>query len=491
MDILVVDDDSASREAASWFLSVEGHRVTTCGSGAEALAALAGADYPMVLSDIKMAGMSGIELLAAIKALPGGWRTDVVLFTGYGDMESAIQALRSGAYDYLLKPVDAQELAATAERVEEHQALLRETKYLSQNLEHEIKAATAEKDRELFRVKKLVTESLFGQIGIFSDKMRSIVALAQKYHSDRSIPVLIEGETGTGKEIIAQLVHWGDVQGGSDPGPFIDINCAAIAPNLFESELFGYEAGAYTGGQNRGQKGKLDLASGGSLFLDEIAEISPEIQGKLLRVIQEKEYYRVGGLKKLPADVRIICATNADMKKNMDEGKFRRDLYYRFQLGHITIPPLRERREEIIPLANMFLLQGTKQRGRKFKGISDEAAKILENYEWPGNVRELKNTIEFVVFMYDDTEVRPHHIQKVSRTVVENTAGVGSLREAEPRLSLPFPREGFALKDYTDCIIREVLNAHGGNQMATATYLGISLRTLAYRIAKTKKTDNN
>ncbi|MDR7868329.1 MAG: sigma-54 dependent transcriptional regulator [Sporomusaceae bacterium] len=491
MDILVVDDDAASREAVSWFLRVEGHRVTTCGSGAEALALMAGADYPMVLSDIKMAGMSGIELLAAIKALPGGWLTDVVLFTGFGDMESAIQALRSGAYDYLLKPVDAQELAATAERIEEHQALLRENRYLSQNLENEIKAATAEKDQELFRVKKLVTESVFGQIGIFSDKMRSIVNLAQKYHNDRSIPVLIEGETGTGKEIIAQIVHWGDVHGGSAPGPFVDINCAAIAPSLFESELFGYEAGAYTGGQNRGQKGKLDLASGGTLFLDEIAEISPEIQGKLLRVIQEKEYYRVGGLKKLPADARIICATNADMKRNIDEGKFRRDLYYRFQLGHITIPPLRERREEIIPLANMFLLQGAKQRGRKFKTISDEAAKILESYEWPGNVRELKNTIEFAVFMYDDTEIRPHHIHKVNRTVVDENAGVGSLQETEPRLCLPFPRDGFALKDYTDCIIREVLNAHGGNQMAAATYLGISLRTLAYRMAKMKKADKN
>lgn len=490
MDILVVDDDRASREAASWFLSSQGHHVTTCSSGAEALALMAGADYPMVLSDIKMSGMSGLELLAAIKALPGGWLTDVVLFTGFGDMESAIQALRSGAYDYLLKPVDAQELAATAERIEEHQALLRENRYLSRHLENEIKAATAEKDQELFRVKKLVTESLFGQIGIFSDKMRSVVALAQKYHNDRSIPVLIEGETGTGKEIIAQIVHWGDIQRGNDPGPFIDINCAAIAPSLFESELFGYEAGAYTGGQNRGQKGKLDLASGGTLFLDEIAEISPEMQGKLLRVIQEKEYYRVGGLKKLPADVRIICATNVDMKKNMDEGKFRRDLYYRFQLGHITVPPLRDRREEIIPLANMFVLQGAKQRGRKFSGINDEAVRILENYEWPGNVRELKNAIEFVVFMYDDTEVRPQHIHKLNRPAVEDRAGIGSLQEAEPRLSLPFPREGFSLKDYTDCIIKEVLNAHNGNQMAAATYLGISLRTLAYRIAKTKKTDN-
>ncbi len=490
MDILVVDDDCASRDAASWFLKVEGHSVTTCGSGAEALALMAGADYPMVLSDIKMAGMSGLELLAAIKAMPGGWLTDVVLFTGYGDMESAIQALRSGAYDYLLKPVDAQELAATAERIEEHQALLRENRYLSQNLEHEVKAATAEKDRELLRAKRLVTESLFGQIGIFSDKMRSVVALAQKYHNDRSIPILIEGETGTGKEIIAQIVHWGDVQFDGDPGPFIDINCAAIAPSLFESELFGYEAGAYTGGQNRGQKGKLDLASGGTLFLDEIAEISPEMQGKLLRVIQEKEYYRVGGLKKLPADVRIVCATNVDMRKNMDEGKFRRDLYYRFQLGHITVPPLRERREEIIPLANMFLLQGAKQRGRKFKAISDEAAQILENYEWPGNVRELKNAIEFVVFMYDDTEVRPHHVHKLNRTTVEENAGIGSLQPDEPRLSLPFPREGFPLKDYTDCIIKEVLNAHNGNQMAAATYLGVSLRTLAYRISKMKKAGN-
>lgn len=490
MNILIVDDDKPSREAAGWFLRNRGHLVIECGSGAEALDQVSGNDFPMVLSDIKMPGMSGLELLTAIKGLPGGWRTDVVLFTGYGDMPSAIQALRSGAYDYILKPVDAQELAATTERIAEHQALLRENKYLSQNLEHEIKAATAEKEMELTRVKRLFSESLFCQVGVFSDKMRAVMELANKYHNDRSLPVLIEGETGTGKEIVARIIHWGDIQRVTDPGPFVDINCAAIAPGLFESELFGYEAGAYTGGQNRGQKGKLDIAAGGTLFLDEIAEMPPEMQVKLLRVIQEREYYRVGGLKKLHADVRIVCATNVNLGKNMNEGKFRRDLYYRFQIGHIVVPPLRERREEILPLANMFLLRSAKQRGRRFASISLDAAQVLENYDWPGNVRELRNTIEYIVFMYDDTEIRLEHVNKIGKkTAVYSEDHVSE--EGEPQFSVPLPPEGFSLQKYNDYIVRKVLSAHNGNQMATANYLGISLRALGYRLAKMKEPERN
>lgn len=490
MNILIVDDDKASREAAGWFLHNRGHKVTECSSGAEALALVAAHDFPMVLSDIKMPGMTGLELLTAIKGLPGGWRTDVVLFTGYGDMPSAIQALRAGAYDYILKPVDAQELAATVERIAEHQALLRENKYLSENLEHEVKAATAEKDMELTRVKQMFSETIFGPIGIFSDALRAVMELADKYHNDRSLPVLIEGETGTGKEIVAKAVHWGDRQVALDPGPFVDINCAAISPSLFESELFGYEAGAYTGGQNRGQKGKLDIAAGGTLFLDEIAEMPPEMQVKLLRVIQEREYYRVGGLKKIRADVRIVCATNVNLEKHMEEGRFRRDLYYRFQIGHIVVPPLRERREEILPLANLFLAQCAKQRRKKFVGISQAAAQMLENYDWPGNVRELKNTIEYTVFMYDDTEIRPEHIHNFGEKTVahdRDNADEGK----EPQLRVPFPPKGYSLKKYNDYIIRQVLSAYNGNHMATANYLGISLRTLSYRIAKMKEPDES
>lgn len=485
MNILIVDDSSASRKAAGWFLRNRGHQVTECSSGAEALVQIAANDFPMVLSDIKMPGMSGLELLTAIKGLPGGWRTDVVLFTGYGDMPTAIQALRAGAYDYILKPIDAQELAATANRIAEHQALLRENKYLAENMENEIKAATAEKNMELIRVKQLVSESFFGQIGVFSEKMRAIMELANKYHNDRSLPVMIEGETGTGKEIIARIIHWGDNQRTADTGPFVDINCAAISPSLFESELFGYEAGAYTGGQNRGQKGKLDIAAGGTLFLDEIAEMPTEMQVKLLRVIQEREYYRVGGLKKIVANARLVCATNVNLERYITEGKFRQDLYYRLQIGHIIVPPLRERREEIIPLANMFLLQSAKQRGRKFANISPAAAQLLNNYDWPGNVRELKNIIEYIVFMYDDTEVRPEHIEKIGKRTITYSRDNNS-EAKEPSFFVPFPPEGFSLQKYNDFIVRKVLDAHNGNQMAAANYLGVSLRTLVYRLSKMK-----
>jgi two-component system, NtrC family, response regulator AtoC len=492
MNILIVDDDIASREAAAWFLRSRGHNIAECSGGAEALAQVAENDFPMVLSDIKMSGMSGMELLIAIKGMPGGWRTDVVLFTGYGDMQSAIQALRAGAYDYILKPIDAQELAATAERIAEHQALLRENKYLAENLEHEIKVATAEKDKELTHVKQIVSASLFAQIGVFSDKMRNVLALAYKYHNDRSLPVLIEGETGTGKEIIARVIHIGETQKFTDPGPFVDINCAAIQPSLFESELFGYEAGAYTGSQNRGQKGKLDIANGGTLFLDEIGEMPTEMQVKLLRVIQEREYYRVGGLKKISAGARLVCATNVNLEKSIAEGKFRRDLYYRLQIGHIVVPPLRERRDEILPLANMFLMQSAKQRGRRFTGISPAASQTLVEYDWPGNVRELKNVIEYIVFMYDDTDIRSEHIQNIGRKNVshrrDDFGDAGESQESrESQFFVPFPPDGYSLRQYNDYIIREVLDAQRGNQEAAARYLGISLRTLQYRLAKMKE----
>ena len=340
MKILVVDDDKDSCAAMCWFLRDQYHEVTECNDAGQALALAAAFDYPMVLTDINMPGMSGLELLQAISELPDSWRTDVVLYTGYGDMKSAIQALRAGAYDYLLKPVDAQELAHVIERVAEHQGLIRENRQLNRNLDVQVKAATQETEQELTRVRELLVKNTVGTIGLFSDSMRGAVEMAHKYHTDRTLPILIQGETGCGKEIIARLVHFGSGELPAGSGPFVDINCAAIAPHLFESELFGYEAGAFTGSLARGQKGKLDAAAGGTLFLDEIGEMPSELQAKLLRVIQEREYYRVGGLKKIKADVRIICATNMDLAKNIEKGVFRRDLYYRLKVGHILLQPL-------------------------------------------------------------------------------------------------------------------------------------------------------
>ncbi|WP_021168392.1 Nitrogen regulation protein NR(I) [Sporomusa ovata DSM 2662] len=320
MEILLVDDDQHSRAAVAWFLREQEHMVMECENAAEALAKWKLADYPLVLSDIQMPGMSGIELAQVITEQPDSWRTDVVLFTGYGDMKTAVAALRAGAYDYLLKPVDAQELAAIVQRVSEHQALLRENKALTENFDAQLQSATKNTEQELTRMRKMVAETVIGNMGVFSVSMQQVTDLAQRFHTDRALTVLIQGETGTGKEVVARIIHYGSNL-KSPSGPLVELNCAAIPHNLFETELFGYEGGSFSGSSSRGQKGKLDAAAGGTLFLDEIAEMPPEMQAKLLRVLETKEYYRVGGLKKIKADVRIICATNVDLEKKWKRGR--------------------------------------------------------------------------------------------------------------------------------------------------------------------------
>ena len=489
MRILLVDDERASREAVRWFLKRQDHEVTECSNGEEALEKLTAGDYPMVLSDIRMPGMSGTELAMAIKLLPNSWRTDIVLFTGYGDTQTAVAALRAGVYDYLQKPVDAKELASVIERIAEHQALLRENKTLTERFDDEVNAAKEETRDELSKMKQMVAESVIGKIGVFSESMRALFAHAQKFHTDRSIPVLIQGETGTGKEIIAKTVHYGTGADKATLGAFVDINCAAIAANLFESELFGYEPGAYTGGITKGQKGKFDLAQGGTLFLDEVGEIPLELQGKLLRVLQEKEYYRVGGLKKIKTDVRIICATNVPLEERVEKGTFRRDLYFRLKVGHVTIPPLRERKEEIVPLAEVFLHDFARQKGKKFAAIQPETAKILEQHSWPGNVRELKNVIEYATFAYDEVELKPWHVIQQIHTEVAGEKPADMPVE-ERQLVLPLPPNGYPIKQYTDDIIRTILEMQHGNQTAAARYLGMSLRGLTNRLEQ-QRTKND
>ncbi len=483
MNILLVEDDDASRVGVAEFLREMGHQITACGDGQSALAAYSGGDFPMVLSDIKMAGMSGIELLKRIKARGGEKTCDVVLFTGHGDMSTAIEALRAGAYDYLLKPISVAELASLTDRIAEHQALLRENLTLTRHFSDQVRAATEETRQELSRLKKMAIRAAgLDNIAFYAPAMRRIAAQAERYHQDRSIPVLIEGETGTGKEIIARIIHYGDLK---NPAPFIDVNCAAITGSLFESELFGYEPGAFTGGLTKGQKGKLDLAQGGTLLLDEVGEIPLDLQGKLLRVIQEREFYRVGGLKKVSADVRIICATNADLGRKVEEGTFRKDLFYRLKVGHIAIPPLRQRRDEILPLAEMFLREFAVAKGRPFKKIDPAAAEMLFAHDWPGNVRELRNTMEWVVFMHDDTAVKPGHLAGLAKGLPFKQAAEGTDNILNPA-KFALPGAGFDLENYVDSIVRKALELCRGNKTAAARYLGISRRSLYCRLERKK-----
>ena len=487
MQILLVDDDGHSRAAVQWFLKDQHHDVVECINGEVALRKLETEDYPMVLSDIRMPGMSGIELAKAIKQSRDGWRTDVVLFTGYADTETAILALRLGVYDYLRKPVDAAELAGVVERIAEHQALVRENRQWQTQYQTEVAAATEDTRRELKHMKQIAVESILGKVGVFSAASREIFEQAQKFHTDRSIPVLIQGDTGTGKEIVAKLIHYGkepDLQAGA----FIDINCAAIAPTLFESELFGYEAGAFTGSAVKGQKGKFELAQGGTLFLDEVGEIPLALQGKLLRVLQEKSFYRVGGVRKIKTDIRIIGATNVPLEKCVEQGKFRRDLFFRLKVGQLSLLPLQEKREEIVPLAMMFLQEFSRQKRKRFITIAPAAVELLRAYSWPGNVRELRNVIDYATFAYDDVELKSVHVANQLLNEQSDATSIPA-DAANSQIILPMPPGGYRLKRYTDDVVQAVLAAHHGNQTLTARYLGISLRALAYRIGtpRTKK----
>jgi len=478
--ILLVDDDPDSLTSVQSFLARLGHQVTGCSSAEQALLCYFQDDYPMVLSDIKMPGLSGLDLLAQIKATPRGDFSDIILFTGHGDIDSAIAALRAGAYDYLLKPIRVDELATIIERVREHQLLKRENKRLSEEFVQAVQAETEQTKEEMAKWKLLANKNSGICMGVFSLCMALINELAYKYHTARDIPVLIQGETGTGKELIARIIHYGNKP---DAAPFIDINCAALTPNLFESELFGYEPGSFTGGLAKGSKGKIDIAKGGTLFLDEVAEIPIDLQGKLLRVIQEKEFYRVGGLSKIKTDIRIICATNMDLETAVTEGRFRKDLYYRLKVGTILLPPLRERQEEILPLAAMFLESFSRQRAKHFASISREAEKILLDYSWPGNVRELRNAIEWAVFMHDDIELKPEHLGTIPTTCQfrENkTAPTAPILSAEVPFQLP--SGGFSLEQFTDQIIIQALKMHDNNKTLTAQYLGLSRRALCYRL---------
>lgn len=482
MNILLIDDDQDSRSCVAEFLSQLGHYVVECDNGHDGLGIFKGSQFHMVLSDIKMPRMSGIDLLQKLSALPNRADFDVVLFTGHGDMNTAIEALRAGAYDYLLKPISVEELAVLTDRIAERQVLLRENRILTEKFEDEVRAATEETRQELSRLKKVLCQSVgLGNIGVFSGTMKNIYQQADKLHADRSIPVLIQGETGTGKEIIARYIHFAK---GDVTFPFVDINCAAITPGIFESEIFGYDPGAFTGGLPRGQKGKLDIARGGTIFLDEIGEIPGDLQAKLLRVIQEREYYRVSGLKKIQADVRLICATNLDLEQKISEGTFRKDLYYRLNVGRIFLPPLRERPEEIVPLAEMFLEGFAREKGRGFHSISKEAAGILKSYQWPGNVRELKNAIEWVVLMWDDTRLEPSHLSilQMDRDAglpLKNT-GAGAINHK----NFTLPPGGLPLEEFTDRIIQKALEMNRGVKTETAKYLGISRRSLYCHLSR-------
>ena len=434
--ILVVDDEPSMRTTISILLKREGYQVSQAGDGVEALKMLEQAQYDMVLTDLKMEGMNGMELLRQVKAAAPP--TEVLIFTAYGTVTSAVEAMKLGAYDYIGKPFDDDELLLKVSRALERKALVREVLHLRAELKGQ--------------------RGMEGIIATSKEMNEVLTTVAQVAPTEAT--VLIEGESGTGKELVARAIHQGSPRRDR---PFIPINCSSFPETLLESELFGYEKGAFTGAE-KGRKGLFEAAHQGTLFLDEIGDMPRSLQGKLLRALQEGEVRRLGSTNPIKVQVRIVAATNQQVEALVERGILRDDLFYRLTVVRIPIPPLRERRDDIVPLAHHFLEIYRKRAQKEISDFAPEAIQAMLNHPWPGNVRELENAVERGVIL----------------------ARSGSITKQDLSLGLPLSEGGSGekgtLKELQRHHILSALERHGGNQAKAARELGIGRNTLWRRL---------
>jgi DNA-binding NtrC family response regulator len=438
--ILVVDDEVNARTALAELLRDEGFEVEMAADAFKALGKYEMFAPHVVVTDLKMPGMDGIELVKKVRAADDP--AAVVVMTAFGEVSSAVEAMRAGAADYLTKPLNFDELLVVLDKVLETQALTRETRQLRQ------------------RVRDRVAPSNI--IGTAPPMQRVFEIIDQVAPSKAT--VLITGESGTGKELVANAIHQRSPRAN---GSFVKLHCAALAESLLESELFGHERGSFTGAMAR-KDGRFSLADGGTLFLDEIGEISPAIQVKLLRFLQEHEFERVGGTQTIRVDVRVIAATNRNLSDEITKGRFREDLYYRLNVVALEMPPLRERRADIPALVKFFFDRYAKDNGKSIEGTTPAALELLMNYSWPGNVRELENAIERAVVLAAGPMIEPKHLPPNVRPV---TAPMG----------MP-PIPGATMAELERYAILETLKATGGSTSRAAEMLGISTRTIQYRL---------
>lgn len=440
--ILVIDDEEVMRDSCRQVLTRQGHEVKTAGDGAVGLAALAEHAIDLVMLDLKMPGLGGMEVLDRIKqAAP---ETVVVVITGHATIAAAVEAMKLGAYDLLPKPFTPDELLAIVNRALERRRLVTE----NFSLRGELQGL-----RE--------NEFVLGP----SPAMRGIINIISKVAPTDST-VLITGESGTGKELIAQAVHRSSPR---KDGPFIAVDCGSVVPTLFESELFGHVKGAFTDAIAN-KRGKLEMAEGGTVFFDEIGNIGPESQAKLLRALQEREFCRVGDTRSISFDARIVAATNQDLRKAVEARTFRDDLYYRINVVNLDLPPLRERKEDIPLLVAHFLKEYNRRRKRSVGSVSEAAMRLLQDYSWPGNIRELENVIERAVILCDGKTIEPWDFPFTSaRTRASEVA------EA--------PAEG-TLEDIEKAHIKRVLRQVGGHRSRAAQALGVDRKTLRAKIRR-------
>ena len=434
--ILAVDDDPANLEVLSELLTLWGHKVETAVDGNDALRKSADFHPDVVLSDLAMPGTDGLWLLRALKEeLPD---CPVVFLTGQGTIDDAVGAIRQGAYDFIEKPVDAAKLKVCLHRALEKKETLREVDMLRR------------------RLKQLGGGDFIGQSG----SMRKVFDLIEKVAPSKA-SVAISGESGTGKEMVARSIH--NLSQRKDK-PFIAVNCASIPATLIESEIFGHERGAFTGADQR-RPGVFELAHGGTLFLDEVGEIPLELQAKLLRVLEEGRLRRLGGKVELEVDVRVLSATNRDLKAEIKAVRFREDLFFRLNVFQISLPPLRERREDIPILAQHFVEKFNRDSGKHVAGVSPEALEILRRYEWPGNIRELRNAVERAVILCDDELIGR---EQLPPDMAQSGVDRSSFRSAF----------GLTLDAVEKAYILGSLQRNGGNKARTAEILGVSEKTL-------------
>jgi two-component system NtrC family response regulator/two-component system response regulator HydG len=442
--VVVIDDEASAAEALEGLLREDGYEVAAAHDARAGLALLETTEADVVLTDLRMPGMDGLELLARIKEIRP--ETMVILMTAFGTVRTAVRAMKMGAEDYLAKPIDIEELEVILERVLEKKRLLEEARVLRARVETK------------YRFENLVGES---------PEMLAAFKTVQQVAASAS-SVLLLGESGTGKELFAQALHQNSPRRHK---PFVKVACAALPETLLESELFGHEKGSFTGALYT-RAGRFELADGGTLFLDEIGDISPTVQVKLLRFLEEREFERVGGNRTCKVDVRIVAATHRDLAKKLQDGTFREDLYYRLNVIEIHVPPLRERPGDIPLLAHHFLNKYAEANRKVVRGLSDEALALLMRYGWPGNVRELENAIERAVVLAAEPVLTPGHFPTLRR--LEGRAPKDEVT------GFIIPGSTFAQIERE--VILRTLEAVGGSTSRAAALLGISARKIQYRM---------
>ena len=445
--LLLVTNEESTRDAVGAEIAGLGAEVVITPNAEEALEVMATTPIDGVITGLKLTGMDGVELLQKIHEIDD--QLPVIVVTAYGTVASAVRAMKAGAFDFIEKPFDQDDVRRTVKKALNMTRLVAENRVLREELERQYD---------------------FSAIIGTSPKVVEIMRLAGDV-AMTDATVLINGESGTGKELLARAIHYNSGRAGR---PFVAINCATLPENLLESELFGYEPGAFTGAEKR-KIGRFELAEGGTLFLDEIAEMTLAVQVKLLRVLEQGEFSRLGGTETLRADVRLITATNRDLVELVAKRQFREDLYYRINVFPIMIPPLRERTQDILPLARHFMLELMESTGKVVTDIRPEARRILLNYSWPGNVRELKNVLERAVILTQGHSIGPDHLpvrlQQEPRTALADAA-----------VSLPI--QGVSLEEIERSLLQQALERSRYNKSEAARLLGLSRATLRYRLKK-------